>query len=328
VFVDPDEPAAAGPSLAEAVEEPESVPSLQAIVLRPRGTPAELGCLGSRLERLLETVERESWHERKLELMSRMSEPGFWNSSERFVVLGEVEYLDRIESSLDGSRSLLARLGETSSERRSSYPRDLIRTAAQQLYLLEIATDDVRESRPRDAFVEVDAGYGAGGSTRQRDAFAERIGRMYRDWSSRRGMQLQVLEETGGDGRRPYRLLLAVSGYGAYSILNAEDGLHVHEIPEGRRARSFRKCAIHVRVVPQPEIPPVARDDRRPIIALRAQALEALELRDRDTLTIVRRYRDRPSPLVRDDVRGWRSGLIDDVLKGNFDVMTDSASAS
>ena len=37
--------------------------------------------------------------------------------------------------------------------------------------------------------------------------------------------------------------------------------------------------------------------------------------------TIVRRYRERPTPLVRDAVRGWRTGRLDFVLAGGFDLV-------
>jgi hypothetical protein len=36
---------------------------------------------------------------------------------------------------------------------------------------------------------------------------------------------------------------------------------------------------------------------------------------------IVRRYRERPTPLVRDAVRGWRTGRLDAVLAGGFDLV-------
>jgi ATP-dependent Clp protease ATP-binding subunit ClpC len=35
----------------------------------------------------------------------------------------------------------------------------------------------------------------------------------------------------------------------------------------------------------------------------------------------VRRYRRDPSPLVRDAVRGWRTGRLDSVLAGDFDLI-------
>jgi hypothetical protein len=38
-------------------------------------------------------------------------------------------------------------------------------------------------------------------------------------------------------------------------------------------------------------------------------------------VSVVRRYRERPSPLVRDAVRGWRTGYIERVLDGNFDLI-------
>jgi ATP-dependent Clp protease ATP-binding subunit ClpC len=36
---------------------------------------------------------------------------------------------------------------------------------------------------------------------------------------------------------------------------------------------------------------------------------------------IVRRYRQEPSPLVRDSVRRWRTGRFDLVMSGNFDLI-------
>jgi hypothetical protein len=38
-------------------------------------------------------------------------------------------------------------------------------------------------------------------------------------------------------------------------------------------------------------------------------------------LLLVRQYRLLPSPLVRDRLRGWRSGRLERVLDGNFDLM-------
>jgi hypothetical protein len=38
--------------------------------------------------------------------------------------------------------------------------------------------------------------------------------------------------------------------------------------------------------------------------------------------SIVRRYREQPSPLVRDSVAGWRTGRLDQVLGGEFDLMS------
>ena len=40
-----------------------------------------------------------------------------------------------------------------------------------------------------------------------------------------------------------------------------------------------------------------------------------------ESVAIVRRYRERPSPLVRDAVKGWRTGKLDRVLLGDFDLL-------
>lgn len=37
--------------------------------------------------------------------------------------------------------------------------------------------------------------------------------------------------------------------------------------------------------------------------------------------TIVRRYSEQPSALVRDSVRNWRTGRIEAILRGEFDVI-------
>jgi ATP-dependent Clp protease ATP-binding subunit ClpC len=46
---------------------------------------------------------------------------------------------------------------------------------------------------------------------------------------------------------------------------------------------------------------------------------------------VVRRYREFPSPLVRDNLQGWRTGRLDKVWEGNFDLfpgLLDPASKS
>ena len=50
------------------------------------------------------------------------------------------------------------------------------------------------------------------------------------------------------------------------------------------------------------------------------QAIQAFNAAERENLTVVRRYREKPSPLVRDGIRNWRTGLLERVLEGNFDL--------
>ncbi len=119
--------------------------------------------------------------------------------------------------------------------------------------------------------------------------------------------------------------MLAVSGYGAHSLLESESGLHVYEVPEGDSGR-FQRHQARVRVVPQPDEPVQGKgSDRR--ARLLVQAREVLNKSGAPQRRIVRRYRDTPSPLVRDGVRGWRTGRIDLVLAGNFDLFCATGEA-
>jgi hypothetical protein len=106
---------------------------------------------------------------------------------------------------------------------------------------------------------------------------------------------------------------LAISGYAAYLLLVHEEGLHILEIPEGG-GKSFRRARVRVRVVPQPEEP------AENIEMLREHAQKEMTSQAPVNPVVVRRYREDPSPLVRDNVQGWRTGRLDKVWEGNFDL--------
>ena len=60
-----------------------------------------------------------------------------------------------------------------------------------------------------------------------------------------------------------------------------------------------------------------------PADKLRPAIHEALR-RTSSSSTVVRRYRGAPAPLVRDVTGGWRSGRLDAVLRGDFDLIAMS----
>ena len=138
---------------------------------------------------------------------------------------------------------------------------------------------------------------------------------MYEAWAAARRMRFTCLESADGESRPAYRKVYAVMGFGAHSLLAGEHGLHLFEWPADR-PRNFERVGVHVRVVPQPVGPPP--EDHR---ALLRQSQECLQAAEEGGRTVVRRYREAPTPLVRDALRDWRSGRLDRVLAGNFDLM-------
>jgi ATP-dependent Clp protease ATP-binding subunit ClpC len=271
--------------------------------------------LARHLEQLQRTVEAPAWVEDKSRALACMSDPEFWSSPQRFATLGHVEYVDRIEAGLKRSASLLERLTGKDRDGRKHCPRDLLQRLAQQLYLLDVACRDARAHTPCDAFLRVEALRGAGFDADASDTLAARLAEMYRQWAALRGMRSEALEQQQGENG--YRMSMAVSGYGAYSILLPENGLHVLECPDGR---GFVRHQVRVRVAPQPAEPCEPGGEARRLDALRVQARDALAAADVPR-TIVRRYRENPAPLVRDAVRGWRTGRFDLVLGGHFDIV-------
>ena len=162
-------------------------------------------------------------------------------------------------------------------------PAELVRRAAQRVILLGEALGALEAGEPADATLRVDGD----------PEFAPRIVAMYAAWARERGMRLEGADEPPANRR--YRWQATVTGFGALRTLRPESGLHVLEVPDGRGGYDRRR----VRVTVTPEAPGTASS--------RAQ--------------IVRRYRERPTPLVRDAVRNWRTGRLDAVLAGAFDLI-------
>ncbi|HEX7957149.1 MAG TPA: AAA family ATPase [Pyrinomonadaceae bacterium] len=323
-FVDPDapEPEEAARDEAHEVFEDEAAGDaarelrLESVALDPRGTAEELRLLQERYDEVAARVGDEGWRARKEEALGRMQSADFWAAPERFAVLGAVEYMDRIEAGLDTAGSLLARLRGD----RKRLPPDLVARLAGRLYLLDSACRGLASAEPRDAFLLVTASREPGADRAGSDDFARTLTRMYRRWAERRGMRFDLVEEhdgarANGAAAEEYRALAAVSGYAAYTILRPEAGLHVLETPQDEK--SFNRARAVVRVVAQPDEP--AGRGRE---ALTEQAARALASDTGAPQQIVRRYREEPSPLVRDSARGWRTGRLERVLDGDFDLIT------
>ncbi len=318
-FVDPDP---SGKSVVVEGEVPATLGrselGLEGVALDAQGTAAEVEFLQDCFEQLVAEIESEDWQAKKNTTLLQTSSRGFWESATRFSVLGAVEYMDRIEAGLRAGESLLRRIvGFNSKDKakdRQRFSADLVRRLAQQIYLLEIACDDLADNRPRDAFLQVESGRDAGVEPRENDEFARRLVKMYEQWAVNRRMKLEVIECRNGSDNQPFRWQAAVSGYGAFSLLLPEAGFHVFESP--RKEGHFLRYKVRVRVAPTPDEP--SGNDPNGLIKTVKQSFDQI---GDAKLIIVRRYREAPSPLVRDGVRQWRTGRIDRVFSGDFDLI-------
>jgi ATP-dependent Clp protease ATP-binding subunit ClpC len=114
---------------------------------RPRspGTPGDLEQLHSRLHALTVRLEVPAWRERKEALYAGSQARGFWEDPSRFRTLGAIEYVDRIETGVEAARSLLDRLQGGG---RRSVRRDLVGHVAQKIFLVESALAGLDEGAP------------------------------------------------------------------------------------------------------------------------------------------------------------------------------------
>jgi ATP-dependent Clp protease ATP-binding subunit ClpC len=301
-FVDPDAPQAAAPPADAGARSL----SLAAVLQAPTGDEAERRFLLDQASALAARIQGESWVEQKQKLLDTMNRSEFWDLPERHEVLDRIERMDRIEAAVGTARSLALRI-EQGKDLRRVMPRQIVCSLAEQLHLVNAALVDLDENRPSDAYLCVEGVAAIAGRPASPD-WPGTLWQMYREWARKRRMRSHVLAEAGHSG-----FVIAVGGLGAYSLLAAEAGLHVFEVPDEHGG--FDRHTARVRVAPQPITPRAAEQDEL------QRALRQLGAADGGTTRIVRRYRERPSPLVRDTRTGTRTGRLAQVLSGDFDLV-------
>ncbi len=320
-FVDPDA-GETGDAIAVAGAEAvgDAVPAgdgitLKSVLLNARGGQSEFAYLFDRIATLQDLIKSDGWKHDKETTLSFLETADFWQSSERFLVLGQVELIDRIEAAVRRVGSLLRRVGGPKATR-ENYPAQILSTAAQSLYLIETACEDLRLNRPLEAFLMVETGRQSASVRADAAEFADRLANMYVNWAKKRRMHYHILTSRRDSTANGFVFQLAVSGFGAHTILEKETGLHVFERP-GQGSDKTNRVNARVTVVPQPAEPADANSNAD---ARRKQARDTFAGVDFPSRKVVRRYRENPSPLVRDAVTGWRTGRCDRVLDGDFDL--------
>ncbi|MEO7402888.1 MAG: hypothetical protein ABIU95_04390, partial [Burkholderiales bacterium] len=301
-FVDPDAPATppTEPEADSAGEPPREL-ALGRVALAAAGTADEARFLVTRVDTLEARLVGDTWRTNKQSLLERMNVAGFWDEPERFGVIDRIERIDRIEAGATTTRSLADRLAK----RRGAASSQVAANLAEQLYLIEAAIMDLDMGRSSDVYLALEP---VAGDAQARDTgqWIRRLSSMYQQWAKRRRMRCTVLTSI----EPPF--VLAIAGLGAHCLLEREAGLHVFETPEENGG--YARSTVRVRIALQPVTP------KPPQQAELDYASIALVL-DASVPAVVRRYRERPSPLVRDAVGGWRTGRLNQVLGGDFDLM-------
>ena len=300
VVADRDEGA---PGDAAAPEDLSADAELRALLRSPAQAAAAPERLDALLAGILAVVD-DAVSPRKHELLDEISQDGFWNRGDRFSVLAEAEYLDRLEAATRTAERLAERLRQADGGRARAEVALLL---ANRVYVLDRALAGLRDGAPFEVALRICLAAGSETSP-EAVAFLEDVGAMYAGWAVERGMKLRELASS--DGSR----LCAVSGLGAGTILRGEAGLHVCElVTPGDEEPHVERVAVSVEVAEIPPGEPVAEAElaRRVAASLDGVAFPG---------QVTRRYQPGPSPLVRDSVRGYRTGRLDRVLAGGFDL--------
>lgn len=311
-FIDPDTPA------TESGESPEALPSdpdemvssssVKKLILAPEGTRAAVRHLEEVLGNTRASIQSDDRQAAKRDTLQQISDEKFWQRSDCYRILAQAEYMDRMEAALRTADSLLQRLLCS----KSHYSIKMIKRLAEQLYLLVEADKTLNQDLPKDVYLMLENNASSLQGSEMVGQFTDQLLQMYLQWSQKRRMRYRLLQNIDAENPFERPVILAVNGLGCYAILQPEFGLHVLEIPKGGNA--YDRINVRIGVVGQPEFP-IHNDE-----AHLKHAKECFTGAETIKPVIVRRYRREPSPLVRDAMRNYRTGRIDRVMGGDFDL--------
>jgi ATP-dependent Clp protease ATP-binding subunit ClpC len=305
-FVDPDSDIALG-SPAPAIDSDARSPNLPTMILTPRGSAAEFATMADELASLQQSQAAPEWNELKQQLSQGMSSEEFWKMPERYDALARLALMDRVAAATGTAEALRTRLDRSASQP-GHYSRELVSRLALQLWLIKQGVQDVLRKAAIEVAVAVEPALEAGSNDgKEIRAWCRQLWGMYRAWSNSRHMQVEEIS-AGGNGDLP---ILLVAGFGAHRVLSSECGLHILETPESGGVSHRTTARVRLVATPLQDLPPAKMHDA--IVRAFAQAPRPS--------AVVRRYRAGPSPLVRSADGTWRTGRLDAVLRGDFDLL-------
>ncbi len=302
-FVDPDA-GATGADLVDVTERPSDA-TLGSIILAPQGSREEFLRLQSDYDDVERTLQSSDWQDLKTVLSKEMAAADFWTRPERFGSLTRFALMDRVKHANETATTLKDRLARSAQSPRG-YSAELASRLALQLHLVKDGIADALNNSAVEVALTVEPVFDNAADHQQALAWCRRLMTMYRAWAGKRRMQFN--DFPARDNEAP---ACVIGGFGAARILTPESGLHVFEHSENAAGR----VTARVRVAPAPLGDVPASKER----ALTLKALDAAP----KASNVVRRYREEP-PLVRDAAGHWRTGRLDLVLGGDFDLLQNA----
>lgn len=307
-FVDPDADAPAKAKPARGGVNGKA-PAIASMIMSAEGTSSEFEALRERVDAIDVRLASPDWEKLKLEFAAAMSDAGFWRDASRHTTLSRYALMDRVTAAAGTARSLLERLDKAGGA--TKFSRELVSRLALQVHVVEHGLRDVFEASPVEVALVIEPAL-EGANEAAAERWCSELLAMYRGWSTNRNMQLQEMTSSA----RGASSILLVSGFGAHRTLAGDVGLHVLERGGGEQATSRIAARVILLEPPLGDVPPA-----RMQTILEKSLAEAAR-----SSTVVRRYRREPSPLVRNFDGSWRTGRIDEVLAGDFDLLALEAS--
>ncbi|MGD8212701.1 MAG: AAA family ATPase, partial [Desulfobacterales bacterium] len=128
-FIDPDAPLSV-PTDSESLQPVEEVtfltPGVKKMILAAEGLKAEADHLEEIYSNINQSVQSPDWLSLKSKALQQISDPDFWQRPDCYAVLGQAEFMDRIEAAIKTAGFLLNRLKGPVQKTKRIYSRKII----------------------------------------------------------------------------------------------------------------------------------------------------------------------------------------------------------
>jgi hypothetical protein len=279
-------------------------PSLFDMMRTPSGGSNEVAALAAAEEPIAQRIESDEWSALKAQIASEINAAGFWSRPDRFETLVRLELMDRNEVAAETAAPLQSRLARQTAPPGKGM-RELIARLAMQIHLVNEGLKDLDQKASAEVALVVEPAFVSDVSDSadgEADAWCAEIARMYRSWAENRNMNMREIEAIQGIAGPA----LLVAGFGAHRVLAREVGLHNLEKSEAAGMSGRLTAQVLIATLPLGNVS--------------TAELAASFSKVKRACNIVRRYRRGPTPLVRKGDGTMRSGKVEDVLRGNFDL--------